>query len=91
VIIGLDLQGVGTGLRDLGFSTHPLHRRGATDNRRTRDITTPSGTGFILQGKPNAAYAKIALFKALKKAYVIDFIRFMFAKAQNISLLLSMV
>ena len=34
-------------------------------------------------------YVKIILFKVLKKAYLIDSIRLMFAKAQKISLLFS--
>ena len=34
-------------------------------------------------------YVKITLNKVLKKAYLIDFIRFMFTKAQKISLLFS--
>ena len=34
-------------------------------------------------------YVKITLFKVLKKAYLIDFIRLMFTKAQKISLLFS--
>ena len=36
-------------------------------------------------------YVKIILFKVLKKAYPIDFVRLMFTKAQKISLLISVV
>jgi hypothetical protein len=37
----------------------------------------------------STTYVKITLNKVLKKVYLIDFIRFMFTKAQKISLLFS--